>query len=413
MGPSVRLAELIAQQWGNNRYYSRVTAVDKREGYIEAEGIYQDLETNSVVGAKVRRRITNSKGRTYNDDMILVTGNAAASIALRNAILKGVPRPIWRRAYVAAAEAVRGDIKTLGGRRVALLEAFKELGIKPPQVFGMGKVKGEADIGLDELVVLAGIFTAIKNGEATVDDILGRQMAPQADKTLGQAFRESTSEPAAEGAPAFAPHTLPAAGKKAAPATPPHDDRTGEIFDSPEPDSPEAEAEAEEVAEDSDEGETSPSQASSDASPAQPDQLSPSAGIDAADEAEAEDDPDAPYIDAFGDFTADLRTAENWLVAKAKLSAFRKTEPFQKASAALRREAMVNTYRIVAAIPGEQVRPDSDPSFFSLWIMLPPAPHEIKPTFGKLIGTKLYDALTEPQKDAMSASVSAALGEED
>jgi hypothetical protein len=40
----------------------------------------------------VRRRIFDSRGRLFNDDMITVTGNAACAIAKRNAILSGVPK---------------------------------------------------------------------------------------------------------------------------------------------------------------------------------------------------------------------------------------------------------------------------------------------------------------------------------
>jgi len=93
-GPSVRLAEIVASQWGNCRVAARVVAVDRLEKYVEAEGIFHDLETNMAATARVRRRIVDSKGRLYNEDMILVTGNAACQIAKRNAVLSGVPRGV-------------------------------------------------------------------------------------------------------------------------------------------------------------------------------------------------------------------------------------------------------------------------------------------------------------------------------
>jgi len=193
VGPSIRLAELVAQQWGNNRFYARVTAIDRKEGYIEAEGIYQDLETNSTVGKKVRRRITDKRGKLFNADMIGVTGNAACSIALRNAILAGIPRPIWRQAFERAQAAVRGDEKTLGTRRVALIEAFKALNVAPADVFRLGGIKGVEDIGLDEIVVLSGLYASIKNGEATVQDLLRQSgpAAPPPGKTLAAAFEQA------------------------------------------------------------------------------------------------------------------------------------------------------------------------------------------------------------------------------
>lgn len=94
-GPSIRLAEIVASQYGNCRIGARVVHVDRVEKYIEAEGIFHDLETNTATTARVRRRISDRNGKLLNDDMIIVTGNAACSIAKRNAIFGGVPEALW------------------------------------------------------------------------------------------------------------------------------------------------------------------------------------------------------------------------------------------------------------------------------------------------------------------------------
>src|SRR5687768_1964965 len=69
LGPSIRLAEIVGGQWGNNRVAARVVAVNRQEKYVEAEGVFHDLETNAAVKSVVRRRIVDSKGRVYTDDM--------------------------------------------------------------------------------------------------------------------------------------------------------------------------------------------------------------------------------------------------------------------------------------------------------------------------------------------------------
>ena len=75
-----------------------------------------------------------------------------------------MPRPIWRKAYQAVEGVIRGDVKTLGARRVELLSAYKtNLNIQPAQVFAMLGIKGEQDIGLDEIVVAAGFYSALRN----------------------------------------------------------------------------------------------------------------------------------------------------------------------------------------------------------------------------------------------------------
>lgn len=198
-GPSIRLAELIAQQWGNNRCDARVVHVDRKEKYIEAEGVYHDLETNTAVRSKVRRRISDSRGNLYNDDMIIVTGNAACSIALRNAILRGVPKPIWRRAYEKAVGVVRGDERTLQARRGQLLDSFEVLGVTAAQVYAIAGVAGPHDVGLDQIVYLAGVYSAIKNNEVTVEDLLQERKAmTPTPKGLGAGFGDEGKAAPAE-----------------------------------------------------------------------------------------------------------------------------------------------------------------------------------------------------------------------
>ncbi|XAI96289.1 hypothetical protein [Microcystis phage Mae-JY30] len=169
-GPSVRLAEIVAGQYGNCRIGARVVHVDKFEKYVEAEGVFHDLESNTATTARVRRRIVDKNGRLFNDDMILVTGNAAASIAKRNAILGGVPKAVWDPAYQAAHAVIAGDVKTLAVRRDEAIKAFAIWGVKPEQIFAALEIGGLDDIGLDEIATLRSMFKAVKEGEQKVED---------------------------------------------------------------------------------------------------------------------------------------------------------------------------------------------------------------------------------------------------
>lgn len=164
-GPSARFAEVVASAWGNCRAGARV--VSDQGDFITAQGVFHDLERNVAITYEVQRRITDSRGRRYNADMIGVTGNAASSIALRNAILKGVPKAFWDDMYQAARQTVMGDFKTLGNRRADALKAFLGYGISQEQVFAKLEVAGVEDIGLEHLVVLRGLLTAIKEGDTT------------------------------------------------------------------------------------------------------------------------------------------------------------------------------------------------------------------------------------------------------
>lgn len=169
-GPSVRFAEIVVSQYGNCKVGSRVVDVNRFEKYVEAEGVFIDLEAGMTRTARVRRRITDKNGRLYNDDMIVVTGNAACAIALREAVLKGVPKALWRRAYEAAEGVIAGDVKTLTERREGAIRAFAAWGVKPEQIFAALEVEGLDDIGMDEIATLTAMFKAIKAGEQQVED---------------------------------------------------------------------------------------------------------------------------------------------------------------------------------------------------------------------------------------------------
>lgn len=167
-GPSARFAEVILSAWGNNRAGARV--VDDRGDFIVAQGVFHDLERNVAITYEVQRRITNKEGRRFNADMIGVTANAACSIAIRNAILKGIPKAFWEDMYNEARKVIMGDIKTLANRRASAVEAFQRYGVSAAQICAKLEAQGVEDIGLDHLVTLRGILTAIKEGDTTAEE---------------------------------------------------------------------------------------------------------------------------------------------------------------------------------------------------------------------------------------------------
>lgn len=215
-GPSIRFAEALAQATGNCRVAARTLSVNRAEKYVEAEGYFLDAETNVATLASVRRRIVDSKGRLYNEDMIIVTSNAAQSIARRNAILAGVPKAVWVGAYNAAHQILKGDIETLANRREAALKSFARFGLTPDQMLKVMGLKGVEDIGLDQIVPLRGMYSALVNGEITAED-LKRQIEPErvrvtatAAGTAAAATPFAGQMPTADG-PAAAGRAAPAA----------------------------------------------------------------------------------------------------------------------------------------------------------------------------------------------------------
>jgi hypothetical protein len=109
----------------------------------------------------------------FNDDMITVTGNAANSIALRNAVLSVIPRAIVDKIYNEAKKTITGDLSDntkLMSKRKKVFDGFKDTYALTEQevLFAIGKAAIE-HVTQDDIVVLIGIGTAIKDGETTVD----------------------------------------------------------------------------------------------------------------------------------------------------------------------------------------------------------------------------------------------------
>jgi hypothetical protein len=172
-GPSARLAEIVASAWGNCRAGSRIVSEDAE--FITAQGVFHDLERNVSITYEVRRRITDRSGRKFKPDMIAVTGNAACSIALRNAVFKGVPKAFWSGIYDAARQAAVGDVKTIANKRADALAYLQKMGVTEAQVLAVLNLQGVEDIGTDQLATLRGLITAIKDGDTTVDQAFGGQ----------------------------------------------------------------------------------------------------------------------------------------------------------------------------------------------------------------------------------------------
>lgn len=166
-GPSARFAEILAHSWGNARAGARV--IDDQGEFVTAQGVFHDLEKNVAITYEVKRRIVDRNGKRFKPDMIGVTANAACSIALRNAVLKGVPKAFWSQLYDEARKVIMGDAKTLAHRRTEALAYLAKLGATEPMVLGLLGVAGVEEITLDHLVTLRGIATAIKEGDTTVE----------------------------------------------------------------------------------------------------------------------------------------------------------------------------------------------------------------------------------------------------
>jgi hypothetical protein len=207
-GGSVRLAEIVANTYGNLRCSSRVVAVEDRS--IVCEGVCIDLETNNAVRVEVRRRIVDKNGKRFNDDMVNMTANAACSIAFRNAVFKVVPLAMCNKIGKAAKRVAIGNSKTLEDRKALMISKFDELGVSVEDLLEKLGKEGEADITLSDIEAMIGIYGAISGGDTSVEE--------QFRYNPAQGGKPTMSAPKAKGNGKTAPKgkTQKAAPKKAA-----------------------------------------------------------------------------------------------------------------------------------------------------------------------------------------------------
>ncbi|HPI54356.1 MAG TPA: hypothetical protein PLU10_06655 [Chitinophagaceae bacterium] len=181
-GPSVHLARILAQNWGNMRIEARVKTVEEKT--ITSEAIAFDLENNLAIKVEVKRSIMTKTGR-MSDDMITVTGNAANAIALRNAIYGIIPKGVVDTVYDAAKSTIIGNVddeNALIARRKAVFDEFKnEYNVSEKEVLAAIGKPSISTVTKDDIVVIVGIWQAIKDGDTTVDDAFKRTI-PKKDE---------------------------------------------------------------------------------------------------------------------------------------------------------------------------------------------------------------------------------------
>lgn len=169
-GPSVHLATILSQVWGNLRIESKIVEISANQ--ITSQAVCFDLENNLAIKVEVKRSIKTKMGR-MNDDMITVTGNAANSIAFRNAVLKVIPKGIVDKVYNAAKDTITGDIsdenKLIQKRKQVLDKLKDEYGVTEKEVLEVIGKAAITNITKEDLVTIIGIGQALRDGDTTVE----------------------------------------------------------------------------------------------------------------------------------------------------------------------------------------------------------------------------------------------------
>lgn len=195
-GPSVHLARILVQFWGNLRVDARVVSVDKT--HVTSEAVCYDLETNVAVRVQVKRSITGKHGR-FNEDMITVTGNAANAVAFRNAVYSVIPKAIVDKVYKETQRKILGDVsdktKFLAKRKQVfdgIQGAFEVTEKEILKAIGKASL---AHVTQEDLVVLIGYAQSIKDGDTTIESVFrGAKEKGNTDENYKEVFKDEKGE---------------------------------------------------------------------------------------------------------------------------------------------------------------------------------------------------------------------------
>lgn len=167
-GPSIRLAEIMISVWQNIHCSTRV--VSNNGKFISVEAIVIDRESNNVYAETIDRSIMTSakNGKTpstFSFDMQQTTAAAAASIALRKAAFRLIPKQFVEIVYEEAKKVAVGGINDLSKNLEKAIAAFERSGFTRNKILDFFEVKSIEALTQENLAELIGIKNAIVQGD--------------------------------------------------------------------------------------------------------------------------------------------------------------------------------------------------------------------------------------------------------
>lgn len=197
-GPSIRLAEMLAQNWGNMTFGIR--ELEQRNGESTCEAFAWDTETNArqIKVFQVPHIRHTRKGDTRltdpRDIYELIANNGARR--LRACILGIVPGDIVEEAVEACDRTLKTKFEVTPERMKKMLDTFAEYGVTREQVERRIQCCVEA-VKPAQLANLGKIANSIRDGMSKAEDWFERE-PPKADggakkpapKTLGELLKK-------------------------------------------------------------------------------------------------------------------------------------------------------------------------------------------------------------------------------
>lgn len=219
-GESIRMAEIVAACYGNLRFAAQV--VEQTERYVKCEGVAHDLESNVAGKSQAMESTVKRDGSPYDERMRIVVAKACLSKALRDAIFRVVPKGLCKSISDSAKKVIAGQSKTLEQRRTMAKQWLTQIKVDETRAFAVLGVKGWTEVGEQELLVLTGFKTALKDNEITLLEAFPMATKAEVAGSPVPTPPPEAKQPAAAASVAAAP-SAPAAASTApqTPLTPP------------------------------------------------------------------------------------------------------------------------------------------------------------------------------------------------
>ena len=189
-GPSIRLTEAIAQNWGNIQFGFRENGrgMDAKGGYSDVEAYAWDLETNTrkPISFRVRHwRDTKKGGYALTDerDIYELIANQA-SRRVRNCVLALIPGDVVEAAQRQCEITLKTSADTSHEAVKKMVDAFAQFGVNRQQI--EAKIQRRLDTITPALMVqMKKIYASLRDGMSSPDEWFE---AIQSDETKAAAL---------------------------------------------------------------------------------------------------------------------------------------------------------------------------------------------------------------------------------
>lgn len=233
-GPSIRLAEAIAQQWGNLQFGLR--ELDQANGVSTVQAYAWDVETNTrreVTFHVKHERHTKAGAKRLTDprDIYETVANQGAR-RVRACVLAVIPGDVVESAVKECENTLRSKADTTPEGVAKIVKSFAQFGVTKQQIEARIQRRMDA-IQPAQVVALKKVYVSLRDGMSNVEDwfaveskVGATNEAPAPDAPPPQAsVSESAGYGNADPEPAPAkkqrkPKTEPAPAKEPEPAPP-------------------------------------------------------------------------------------------------------------------------------------------------------------------------------------------------